>query len=120
AGGVGADTANVIGNTINLFAEGGNVGNIPSGGNSNDLEIDSQAYGYGTIGARATGSIYLTEALPTTAPATFYARDAAVVLLKALGIAGGDGDINGNIRFTVRESAAQGEDLHLLNSGSVL
>ena len=43
----------MIGNTINLFAEGGNIGNTSGG---NDLEIDSQAYGYGTIGARATGS----------------------------------------------------------------
>ena len=108
AGGIGADDANVIGNTINLFAEGGNIGN-PNG--SNDLEIDSQAYGDGTIAARATGSIDLSEALPTTAVGTFFARDAEVVLLQALGIAGGDGDISGNIRFTVRESAAQGEDL---------
>src|SRR5262249_52386584 len=75
-----------------------------------------QAYGYGTIGARATGSIYLSEALPTTSSVL---NDAEVVLLQALGIAGGDA-VGGNIRFTVRESAAQGEDLHLLNSGSVL
>jgi hypothetical protein len=113
-GGVGADTANVIGNTINLFADGGNIGD-PSGGN--DLEIDSQAYAYGTIGARATGSIYLSEALPTTA--SFFARDAQVVLIQALGIAGGDA-VGGDVRFTVRESASQGEDLNLLASGSVL
>ena len=66
-GGIGADGAGVIGNTINLFATGGNIGD-PSGGN--DLEIDSQAYGYGTVGARATGSIDLAEALPTTSPST--------------------------------------------------
>ncbi|MGY3658239.1 hypothetical protein [Bradyrhizobium sp. USDA 376] len=114
ADGVGDDTASVIGNTINLFARGGNIGNTSGG---NDLEIDSQAYAYGTIGARATGSIYLSEALPTTASP--YGNNAEVVLLQALGIAGGDA-VGGNIRFTVRESAVQGEDLHLLNTGAVL
>ncbi|MDD1750937.1 MAG: hypothetical protein LUO89_13810, partial [Methanothrix sp.] len=126
-GGVGGDTAGVIGNTIDLYAHGGNIGD-PSGGN--DLEIDSQAYAYGTIGARATGSIDLTEALPTTASP--FARDAEVVLIQALGVAGGDA-AGGNVRFTVRESAAvpqfgtdgvtvtvYGEDLNLLAGGSVL
>jgi len=65
----------------------GSIGN-PGGGN--DLEIDSQHLAYGTIGARAGVSIYLTEV----------SNDAQVVLLEAL---------TGNIRFTVRESAASGE-----------
>ena len=124
-GGLGDDAANVIGNTINLYAEGGNIGDHTGG---NDLEIDSQAYAYGTIGARATGSIDLTETLPTTL--TSYAPDAQVVLIQALGTGGGDA-VGGNARFTVRESptappadpvlpTAKGEDLNLLQDGSVL
>ena len=124
--GIGLDTANVIGNTIDLFADGGNIGNSTG---ANDLEIDSQAYAYGTIGARATGSIYLSEALPTTPVGVFFARDAQVVLLQALGLTSGDGSggsvsdgfgSNVDMRFTVRESAVLGEDLDLLGSGSVL
>ncbi|MGH6643760.1 MAG: hypothetical protein ACRED3_13800, partial [Bradyrhizobium sp.] len=114
--GAGDDAANVIGNTINLYAVGGNIGS-PTGGDitnpqangNNDLEINSQAYAYGTIGARATGSVYLTET----------SGDAQVVLIQALGIAGGNA-IGGDVRFTVRESAAQGEDLNLLAGGVVL
>ena len=114
--GAGDDAANVIGNTINLFALGGNIGS-PTGGDitnpqangNNDLEINSQAYAYGTIGARATGSVYLTET----------SGDAQVVLIQSLGIAGGNA-VGGDVRFTVRESAAQGEDLDLLANGYVL
>jgi hypothetical protein len=127
-GGMGDDAANVIGNTINLFAKGGNIGD-PSG--NNDLEIDSQAYAYGTIGARATGSLHLTETLPTTL--TSFAPDAQVVLMQALGIVGGDA-VGGDARFTVREGpnappaaltppllpTAKGEDLNLLATGPVL
>ncbi len=128
SGGVGDDAANVIGNTVNLFARGGNIGD-PSG--NNDLEIDSQAYAYGTIGARATGSVHLTETLPTTL--TSFAPDAQVVLMQALGIPGGDA-VGGDLRFTVREGASapqgaltppmlptgKGQDLNLLASGAVL
>ena len=107
--GAGDDTANVIGNTINLYAVGGNIGNPAAGAEynqaqlntNNDLEIDSQRYTPGTIGARASDSIYLTET----------AHDARVVLVQAL---------TGDARFTVRESNLQGEDLHLLPSGNVL
>ncbi len=97
-GGAGADSANVIGNTIDLYAPGGTIG-AASGGN--DLEIDSQHLAYGTVGARATNSIHLTE---TTGASN-------VVLLESL---------TSDLRFTVRESAVQGEDLNLLASGSVL
>src|SRR5439155_27129962 len=113
-GGIGDDAANVIGNTINLYAVGGSIGD-PSGGN--DLEIDSQRYAYGTIGARADNSIYLTEigrdplAVGDTDP-----RNAQVVLLQAAGMDG----TKQALRFTVRESNAQGEDLDLLASGDVL
>jgi len=106
--GAGDDAADVFGNTINLFAQGGGIGssagapitNAQANGN-NDLEIDSQFYAPGTIGARATGDIYVTEV----------DEEADIVLLQSSG---------GNIRFTVRESAALGEDLNLLHSGSVL
>jgi hypothetical protein len=120
--GQGDDAANVIGNTIDLFAMGGNIGNgtggsitDPQANANNDLEIDSQAYAYGTIGARATGSIWLTEASDPISTN----RSAQVVLLQALGLAGGDA-IGGDVRFTVRETAALGEDLDLLAGGSVL
>lgn len=106
--GAGDDAADVFGNTINLFAQGGGIGssagapisNAQANGN-NDLEIDSQFYASGTIAARATGDIYVTEV----------DEEADVVLLQSSG---------GNIRFTVRESAVLGEDLNLLHSGSVL
>src|SRR5262249_5391761 len=87
---------------------GGDITNPQANGN-NDLEIDSQAYAYGTTGARATGSIYLTET----------SGDAQVVLIQALGTGGGDAT-GGAARFTVRESPGQGEDLCLLASGAVL
>jgi len=66
--GKGMDTAGVIGNTINLYAKGGNIGTAPTStvyvggtnqGVNNDLEIESQAYvAGGPIGARADQSIY--------------------------------------------------------------
>ncbi len=59
---------------------------------NNDLEIDSQRYVAGTIGARASNNVYLTET----------DEDARVVLIQGM---------TGNARFTVRESSAQGEDL---------
>src|SRR5262249_34588818 len=98
ADGVGDDAANVIGNTINLYAASGNIGD-PSGGN--DLEIDSHPPAPRTTGARATNNINLTET----------SGGGRIVLLQAL---------TGNIRYTVRESAVQGEDMNLLASGSVL
>jgi len=101
----GDDSADVIGNTIYLYAKGGSIGD-PSGGN--DLEIDSQAHAYGTISAQAAGSINLTETLPTTL--AFFAKDAQVTLIQAL---------TGNVRFTVRESGAGGEDLNLLADGLI-
>jgi hypothetical protein len=108
-GGAGDDAANVIGNTINLYALGGSIGSPAAGAEfnqsqlngNNDLEIDSQRYAPGTIGARATNHIYLTET----------DKDARVVLIQAL---------TGDARFTVRETDAQGEDLSVLASGRVL
>lgn len=104
--GAGDDAADVLGNTVNLYAVGGNVGTPaatlgPQDNSNNDLEIDSQHYAAGTIGARATGSIFLTET----------DSNADVVLLQSTG---------GDIRFTVRESADLDEDFNLLHSGSVL
>jgi hypothetical protein len=98
-GGVGFDAlANVFGNTIDLYALGGNIGD-PSG--DNDLKIDSQYGAYGTIGAWATNNIDLTQV----------SGSAQVALIEAL---------TGNVRFTVRDNNLPGEDLDLLNSGSVL
>jgi hypothetical protein len=98
ARGAGSDTANVFGNTIDLYADGGSIGD-PNGGN--DLKIYSHRYAPGTIGARATGNIDLTQ---TTG-------NAQVVLIQSLG---------GNARFTVRKNGGLGEDLNLLASGIVL
>ena len=98
-GGVGMDApANVIGNTIDLYALGGNIGD-PSGGN--DLKINSHNGAPGTIGAEATDNVDLTQVT----------GNAQVALIEAL---------TGNIRFTVRQNGVAGEDLVLLNSGSVL
>ena len=107
--GTGDDLANVFANTVNLFAVGGSVGDPAAGAEygqaqlngNNDLEVDSQYYAPGTIAARATNHIYLTEV----------DKAARVVLLQAL---------TGDVRFTVRESDVQGEDLNLLPSGAAL
>jgi hypothetical protein len=129
--GKGKDTANVIGNTIDLYAKGGNIGSVPTSnvylggvnqGVNNDLEIESQAYvaynphasnpNEGTIGARADNSIYLTDVAGSVPHA---ASNANVVLLQAA---------TGDVRFTVRDSNQNSSgvysDLDLLASGSVL
>src|SRR5262249_57610969 len=67
----------------------------------NDVEIDSQHYLPGDVGLRASNSIYVTET----------AGSMDVVLAEAF---------VGDIRLTVRESTAQGEDLNLFPNGSVL
>jgi hypothetical protein len=120
--GAGADSSNVIGNTINLYAKGGNIGTAPTSnvyvggtnqGVNNDLEIESQAYvAGGTIGARADKSIYLTEVGGSVMHA---ASDAKVVLMQA---------VNGSVRFTIRDSNQNSmgvsSDLNLLANGFVL
>jgi hypothetical protein len=123
-GGAGLDSPGVIGNTIDLYAKGGNIGTVPTSqmyvggtnqGVNNDLKIESQAYVAGTIGARADNSIYLTEVAGSVAPKVSNAYNARVVLMQA---------VNGNVRFTVRDSsqnsAGISSDLNLLPSGSVL
>ena len=109
----------MIGNTINLWALGGSIGN-PAG--TNDLEIDSSngascalsgafdGTATCTIGARATNSIFMSEVNDFHGPTPQNQRSANVVLLEAL---------NGDIRFTVRETSSQGEDLNLLHTGDV-
>ena len=49
--------ADIIGNTIDLKANGSSIGQA-----ANDLDIDSQAYAQGTVGLEASASIYLNEA----------------------------------------------------------
>ena len=111
-GGAGDDAADVIANTVDLKAVGGNIGAL---GGGNDLEIDSSHGGACTlvapftctIAAEATGSIFLTE--------TFGAAN--VVLMAAYGTGQTP---RGDVRLTVRESALSGENLNLLASGSTL
>ena len=99
-GGLGDDSADVIGNTIDLAA----FGDIGAKDGTNDLEIDSQHYAYGTVGASALGNIHVTET----------SGSANVVLLRSFGsdytFLGATGGLfsEPTIRFTVRESAATG------------
>jgi hypothetical protein len=90
--------ADVIGNAIDLDANGAasDIGELDK-----DLDIDSRAGtgGVGDVGVEATRHIYLTETV------------AALDLVLAH-------TDTGDIRLTVRESAAQGEDLNLLELGS--
>jgi hypothetical protein len=97
-GGTGTDAVNVTGNSVDLYAPGGNIGD-PGGGN--DLKIDAAHFAAGTIGVRATNNIDLTQT----------GGAAPVVLVQSL---------TGNVRFTVREGGSIGEDLDLLGSGAVL
>src|SRR5262249_6726767 len=105
--GTALDTPNVIANTVDLWADAGTIGQsvgcTRGVGQSaaNDVEIASQHYRPGGVGLRASNSIYVTET----------AGSMDVVLAEAF---------DGDIRLTVRESTAQGEDLNLLPSGSVL
>ncbi len=116
-GGVGLDSGNVVGNTIALSATGGSIGK-PNG--ANDLKLFSShgpacalpPGGFAgsapcTIAAQATGSIDLAQA-PRGPPS---AGAANILLLQSQ---------TGDIRFTVRSTAALGEDLNLVHAGSAL
>src|SRR5260370_13892212 len=101
----GTDDTKIFGNPIDLWADGGSIGD-PSG--NNDLELFSHRYAPGTIGLRASDSIYATQT----------SGNALVVLIQAFG---SHGHQPYTVRFTVRHSSAtSGEDLNLLASGSVL
>ncbi|MFZ1411071.1 MAG: hypothetical protein WAS07_06420, partial [Micropruina sp.] len=101
-GGLGDDDWNIRGRSIDLDANGGSIGN-PNG--LNDLEIDSSRSGPFTsndVGLEASASIYLTETDHFLRLVLAHAED-------------------GNIRLTVRESAAfTDEDLYLIETGTVL
>ncbi len=101
--GTALDTPNVFANSVDLWAEGGTIGQAvsPLTTLGNDVEIDSQHYLPGDVGLRADVGIFVTET----------ASKLDLVLAEAL---------TGDIRLTVRESTAQGEDLNLLHDGSVL
>ena len=117
-GGAGIENGapNVIGNTIDLDANGGSIGSTAG---TNDLEIDSfvgaspypctlantgyQLSANCDVGLEADTGIFLTE------------TDKALNLLLAHAR-----NANANIRLTVRETADTDEDLNLLDSGDVL
>jgi len=97
--GLGDDNANLLGQTIDLDAngEGSSIGAY-----ANDLEMDSRRSSPANtddVSVEATENIYLAET----------AEDMRLVMAHTY---------DGDIRITVRESASQGEDLDLLHSGS--
>ena len=100
-GGAGDDAWNIQGRSIDLDANGGSIGDALG---LNDLEIDSSVSGpfaSNDVGLEASGSIFVTET-------DSYLR---LVLAHAE---------SGNIRLTVRETAAAtDEDLYLIQAGSV-
>ena len=99
------DDVNVTGNSIDLDANGGSIGD-PSG--ANDLEIDSASSAAGDVGMEASDSIYVTEV------------DGTLTLVLAEALAG-------DIRITVRETDPDAtptaptldEDLDLIHDGAV-
>src|SRR6266566_3993925 len=95
--------ADVIGNNVDLNAVGGSIGD-PSGGN--DLDIDSSRWSMADVALQATASIFVNE-MPDSAVGT--PGPLNVILARAL---------NGNVRLTVAETSAQGEDLNLLPCGT--
>src|SRR5260370_11935731 len=101
----GTDDTKIFGNPIDLWADGGSIGD-PSG--NNDLELFSHRYAPGTIGLRAAAGIYAAQT----------SGNEQVVWIQAFG---NHGHQPYTVRFTVRHSSAtSGEDLNLLASGSVL
>jgi hypothetical protein len=98
-GGAGDTTASILGQTIDLDANGADA---DIGADCNDLEIDSRRgspAGTDDVGLEATRSIFLTET----------DGDLRLVLAHTY---------TGDIRLTVRESADLDEHLELLASGS--
>jgi len=124
-GGSGNAAADVIGNSIDLYANGGSIGAVAGAGaahpsTSNDLDIDSQVYARGDVGLRATGSIYVTETDSTPVPGVVLPVNPTSPTENGYGLnlvlaQTGTGDI----RLTVRESADLDEDLLLNEDGSV-
>ncbi|MGH3369916.1 MAG: hypothetical protein ACRDPR_07925, partial [Nocardioidaceae bacterium] len=101
-------TANVVANNVWIDANGGSIGTAPTGvatlpggpdGLGNDLKIDSSNLVDGKVALEASNSIYVTE----------IDEELNLLLARALG---------GNVRLTVRDSAAQGEDLLLVQPTS--
>ncbi|RUY91989.1 hypothetical protein, partial [Mesorhizobium sp. M7A.F.Ca.CA.001.10.2.1] len=101
--GLGDDLADVMGQTIDLDANGnGSIGAF-----TNDLEIDSsRGSSDDDVALEAGNNIYLAEA-PEVPGGT--AGNLRLVLAHTY---------DGDIRITVRETSVQGENLDLLHSGS--
>jgi hypothetical protein len=93
AGGGGAVTAGVLGNSVDLVANRGGIGSP-----TNDVEIDSSRGTAGDVGLMSDGVVFVTE------------TDGPLNLLLAEGT---------TIRLTVRESADLDEDLTFVASGSI-
>ncbi|MBK5565794.1 hypothetical protein [Ensifer sp. SSB1] len=101
--GAGDDFANLLGQSIDLDANGG--GSI--GAFNNDLEIDSsRGSSNDDVALEADNNIYLAEA-----PVNLGESAGNLRLLLAHAY-------DGDIRITVRETGVQGENLDLLHSGS--
>ena len=93
-------SADVVGNTITLAATGGDVGEVGVGVDD-DLEIDTAFSAPGLLHATANGGLFLTE------------------VSGALRVDGADAT-TGNIRLTVPDTAAAGQDLEVLAGRSIL
>ena len=108
AAGAGDNTAlapaNVVANNVWLDANGGGIGSgstLTPDATGNDLKIDSGNLVASQVAAEATSSVYLTEITGAL----------NLVLARAE---------TADIRLTVRESAAQGEDLNLLYPSTMI
>ncbi|MHB1243985.1 MAG: beta strand repeat-containing protein, partial [Gaiellaceae bacterium] len=103
-GGFGDDAADVLGQAVDIDANGGSIGDT---GGGNDLELDSRR-GSPAAGLEAGGDDVALEA-----STGIYLTETDAELRLALAHATG-----GNIRLTVRESADLDENFLLIRSGS--
>ncbi len=95
-GGAGDTAFNVQAADVDLDANGGGIGAV-----GNDLEIDSSTPTTGRLAVQGDQSIFVTET----------SGELNVLLAES---------VNGDVRLTVRETAALGEDLNLLANGTKL
>jgi Bacterial Ig-like domain/RTX calcium-binding nonapeptide repeat (4 copies) len=110
------DPANIVANNIDLQSVGGSVGDTPStpDASGNDVKIDSGVAVVSRVGLSSDHGIYVTE---TSGPlnilfasSTGTGYDAA----SRTGTGSGDG-----IRLTTTDTAAQGEDINLIDPSNV-
>ena len=110
------DPANVVANNIDLQSTGGSIGDTPANPDAtgDDVKIDSSVAVVGRVGLQSDHGIYVTE---TSGPlnvlfanSTGHGGDAAT----RTGAGTGDG-----IRLTTTDTAAQGEDINLIDPSDV-